>query len=174
MAGTKNLDSILESSLRLLADHGFEGWSIERVARLAGCAKALVIHHYGTRAGLLKATGARIAAIRLEARVGALAGGGTAALDRLWLALAGNVRSGLSRATFALAAQGYASRGPGDGSALHRAVAQALDVPSEALADPPALVAMLEGLEFQMLQGTDPTRIRSAFDRLWITLIEPA
>lgn len=174
MARPNNRDAILTASLRLLASHGFEGWSIDRVAREAGCAKALVIHHYGTRSDLLTATGARVAGVRQDRRLAALAEGGTEALDRLWLAVTEDFRTGVSRAAFSLAAQGYSSRGPGHAAALHAAVAKALDVPPEALADPSSLMAMLEGLEFQLMQGAEPLRLRPAFDRLWISLIEPA
>lgn len=110
--------------------------------------------------------------MRLARRRGALAGGGTDALDRLWQTMVEDVETGLTKATFGLAAHHYPTRRPEDPALLHGAIATALDVPTDALAEPLAVMAMLDGLEFQMLQAVEPARVRPSFDRLWITLIE--
>ncbi len=168
------VEEILLASIALVRDRGFEAWSIERVANGACCAKALVIHHYRNRPGLLRATGLRIAEVRLARRRSALAGGGTDALDRLWRTMVEDVETGLTKAVFGLAAHQYPTRLPDDPVLLHAAIATALDVAPDALAEPMAIAAMLEGLEFQMLQAATPGTVRPSFDRLWITMIEAA
>lgn len=168
------VEVILLSSVALVRDKGLEGWSIERVANGAHCAKALVIHHYRNRPSLLRATGQRIAEMRLARRTAALAGGGTEALDRLWQTMVEDVETGLTKAVFGLAAHRYPTRRTDDPVLLHAAIATALDVPADAVADPIAVMAMLDGVEFQMLQADAPGAARPSFDRLWITLIEAA
>lgn len=167
------LEAILQSSIGLVRDKGLDGWSIERVAKAAHCAKALVVHHYLTRPGLLRATGARIAEMRLGRRLGSLAPGGTVALDALWLTIVDDAETGMSKAAFALAAHLYPTRQSNDAAALHSAIARALDVPRDVLAEPVAVMAMLEGLEFQLVQDVEPAAVRPSFDRLWVTLIDP-
>ena len=165
-------EAILQSSVRLTQSNGLEGWSIERVARGAKCAKGLVIHHYQTRPNLLQATATRVARIRLDRRTLALEPGGTDALDALWHTIIEDNDSGLSRATFGLSAHGYRTRRADDHQKLHAAIAAALAISPDALADPIAAAAMLDGIEFALLLGADAEVVRRAFDRLWVTLIE--
>ena len=165
-------DRILDGSVRLAMDAGLDAWSIQRVADLADCAKALVIHHFETRPALLAATGLAVADRRMERRLAALQAGGTVALDRLWSVITDDVRTGLTRAAFGLASHRYPTRRPEDPTRIHAAVAAALGIPDDSLADPLALAAMLDGLEFQLLLGEPPALIRVAFDRLWVTMVE--
>lgn len=95
-----------------------------------------------------------------------------ASLDELWTMLTLDVQTGLSRATFALASQGYLGSRPEDWVEFHLTVATALGVEPTALADPVALAAMLDGIEFHLLIGGDREAGRAAFDRLWVTMLE--
>ena len=47
---------IVEASERVLIEQGLEGWTVEGVAREAGCAKGLVHYHHRTKGALLIAT----------------------------------------------------------------------------------------------------------------------
>lgn len=165
-------DNILEASVRVLTAAGLEGWSLQRVAAEAGCAKGLVIHYFGTKAALLVGSGERIAASRSERRLQAVATRGTAGIDRLWQVISDDAALGRSAAALALASHGIPSRGTGDAAALHSALARCLGIPADSLADPLALTAMLEGIELQLVHGTASAAVRAAFDRLWLTLIE--
>lgn len=170
---TQLAEAIIQSSISLLRQGGIEAWSIERVARGAGSAKGLVIHHYQTRANLLKVSGLRIGQLRLQRRLGALDTGGTAALDRLWEVLAEDVRSGLSRAAFALGAHQLAVGNREDAERFRKALAAALEVPADALADPVALRATIEGIEWQLVQQVSEAAVRPAYDRLCLALVSP-
>lgn len=163
--------NILEASIALLAEGGFSGWSIERVARRAGCAKGLVIHYYGTRPELLAVSGREIGRRRQEDRLSALRWDGTVALDRLWAVLVDHSRNGLTRAAILLAAHGFVTVDDGDGPALHKAVLESLGISADSFADQISLWAMLEGIELQLIRGVGSTRARSSYDRLWASLI---
>ncbi len=165
-------DNILDASVQILTAAGLEGWSLQRVATRAECAKGLVIHYFGTKASLLIASGDRLATLRAQRRLQAVGTRGTAGIDRLWQVIADDAALGTSAAALALASHGIPSRRPGDGGELHGALARCLGIPADSLAEPLALTAMLEGIELQLVQGTPAGAVRAAFDRLWLTLIE--
>jgi AcrR family transcriptional regulator len=165
-------DSILESSVKLLQQNGLDGWSIQGIAARTGCAKALVIHHYKTRHALLEASAEQVRQTRLDRRLTAVAVGGTRGLDRLWDEMVDGVHSGLARAAIALASHDYGRSPDVDRRDLHRAVARCLGIDAELLAEPTALTAMLDGIELQLLQGVGTAAVRSAFDRLWLTMVD--
>lgn len=153
--------------------NGLEAWSLERVAKEAGCAKGLVVHHFGSRAGLLAVAAERLGRRRLAQRVAAVEpGAGSAGLEELWATIADDADTGVSRAVVGLAAAGFRADQQTDAAALHAAVAKCLGIPADALAPAPALAAMLDGLELALLKGVPRGAVRSAFDRLWVTMIE--
>ncbi|MEZ4457066.1 MAG: TetR family transcriptional regulator [Gemmatimonadales bacterium] len=169
----KRLDSIADAAVRVLLANGLEAWSLDRVAREAGCAKGLVVHHFGSRAGLLTEAAARLGRRRLAQRVAALEpGAGSAGLEELWATIADDTDTGVSRAVVGLTAAGFRPDRETDGDTLHAAVVRCLGIPAEALAPAPALGAMLDGLEFALLKGVPRGAVRTAFDRLWVTMIE--
>lgn len=49
-------DAIVRSALRRFADGGIDATSLREVARAAGVSPALVVHHFGGKAGLVAAT----------------------------------------------------------------------------------------------------------------------
>src|SRR5690349_23488127 len=146
---------ILDAAIIVAQETGLEGWSIDRVARAAGCAKGLVIHHFGSRANLLREAGLVIAAQRAERRLDARRASGVTGLDRLWSVLVADAGAGLSRAAFSLALQGYPTRLPEDPIRFHAAAAACLGIPPDALAAPVALAVMMDGLELQLIGERD-------------------
>ena len=167
------LEAIVQASVRTVRDLGIERWSMDRVARGTPCAKGLLVHHFGTRAGLLAETALQIAAVRSSQRVAALRpSAGPPELEALWTVIAEDGANGISRAVFALAAQGYPTAAADDPIKLQLAAARCLGIPPDAMAGPTALFAMVEGIEFQLVSGRGPREVKAAFDRLWVTMIE--
>jgi len=164
---------ILGASIAILTRDGLGGWTIDEVARRAGCAKGLVNYHYKTKTELLDRSAVELLRRRRGTRLEALSnhpGGST--LDDLWAVLAEDVRSGRFAAAISLTASGLpqSPEPPGDG--LRHAAARALDVPTSALPDDLVLGAVLDGLELQLLQGMPLEAVREAYHRLWLGLIE--
>lgn len=54
-------DRILDAAIDLFGEHGFSGTSLKTIAQRAGVSAPLVIHHFGSKAGLRKACDARVA-----------------------------------------------------------------------------------------------------------------
>ncbi|MBF6223470.1 helix-turn-helix transcriptional regulator, partial [Nocardia abscessus] len=50
----RNRRAILAATRALLAEHGAEGVTMERVAAVAGVGKGTIFHRFGSRAGLLQ------------------------------------------------------------------------------------------------------------------------
>ncbi len=72
--------TIRNAALRLFADRGAEAVSVRQIAAQAGVSPALVLHHFGSKAGLLAAVDAHVvdlldAAMAADDMAGALAGG---------------------------------------------------------------------------------------------------
>ena len=63
--------------MALFAERGFAGVSIRDIAKAAGVSSSLVVHHFGSKAGLQAAIEARVVALCTEVlnRAGAVAGG---------------------------------------------------------------------------------------------------
>lgn len=54
---------IRDAAMALFAERGFAGVSIREIARAAGVSSSLVVHHFGTKAGLQSAIDARVVAL---------------------------------------------------------------------------------------------------------------
>lgn len=54
---------IRDQALRLFAEHGHDAVSLRRVAAAAGVSPALVVHHFGSRAGLREAVDNHVAGV---------------------------------------------------------------------------------------------------------------
>ncbi|MFI1459870.1 TetR/AcrR family transcriptional regulator [Nocardia carnea] len=81
----RNRRAILDATAALLAEHGADGVTMERVAAAAGVGKGTIFHRFGTRAGLLHEMVAE-RAFTLRARVAdgpPPLGPGAPAADRL-------------------------------------------------------------------------------------------
>lgn len=167
-------DAITDAAARVLVRDGLAGWSVDRVALEAGCAKGLVHYHHGTKRELLQRVATSLAAARQAHRVTALTSAGAAALDRLWLALVREVRSGEFAAWCAIAAapkiEGPPSRAT-DSEALAAAVARALDLAPWDPARAILLPAALDGLQLALLLGAPESQVREAYHLLWLTLL---
>jgi AcrR family transcriptional regulator len=166
--------AILDASAALVATAGFEGWSMDRVAAGAGCAKGLVVYHYRDRPTLLEATALRLLTDRHRLRLEALAAGAApSALARLWWAVTEEVRSGRSAALFSLRAHGFPRTTSPEPRGLRGPVARALEIEEAILASDTAIEALLDGLALQLLARQPESVVREAYDQLWIAMIAP-
>lgn len=170
-------EKIMAAAESLLMQYGLHGWSVEQVARSAGCAKGLVHYHFGTRAALLAAITEVLGRERLERRIHALAPRGTAALDALWVVMREDVGRGISKAWLEL--------GLGDSPDVRRATEPAaalLDAfaaaSGAALESAPltreramALILLLDGLEAGLARGAREVDLREAYDRVWLAML---
>lgn len=55
MASASGRDSIVEAALRLFGERGIDATSLREVAKAAGVSPALVVHHFGSKEGLVRA-----------------------------------------------------------------------------------------------------------------------
>src|SRR5512139_1473117 len=84
---TDKVDSrrlILEAAAESLSGSGLTDWTVEKVAAKAGCAKGLVLYHFGSKQALLDQVAAEANTARWSARVTALRLPPAKAIDRLW------------------------------------------------------------------------------------------
>ncbi|MGV9612540.1 TetR/AcrR family transcriptional regulator [Nocardia xishanensis] len=63
----RNRRAILDATRKLLAEHGAEGVTMDRVAAVAGVGKGTIFHRFGSRAGLLHELVAEPAVALMEA-----------------------------------------------------------------------------------------------------------
>ena len=169
-------DVVLDQSVALVVDRGLGGWSIEAVAEGARCAKGLVLYHYRSKANLLGLTAGEIERARWGRRFEAIAGGtpGLEVIDRLWEAMVEDVDTGRFGAWVSLLTAGFVATGPSRGDDFRSAVAKALGLPHESLADPASIEAMLEGMEFLLSRApVGREGLRTGYDRLWTSMLAP-
>ena len=165
---------LLDGSVAVVVERGLAGWTLERVAREARCAKGLVLYHYQTKGRLLALTAAQLERARWDLRFAALERTGLEAIDRLWDALVDDVESGRFAAWVSLAAGGHAGMATGKrGPDFHEGLSRVLGLPREALADPASIEAMLDGIELSLSRATSRAPIRTAYDRLWTSMVAP-
>jgi len=55
MRSAKGNDSIIQAAIRLFGKHGIDATSLREVAKAAGISPALVVHHFGSKEGLVAA-----------------------------------------------------------------------------------------------------------------------
>lgn len=166
-------ENILSAARIVLTRGDLAGWTMAQVADEAGCAKGLVHYHFKTKAALLRDVAAAIKLGRSEARIGALGGEGTAALDSLWQVMKRETTSGEFRTWLGLLAldekelRGILHRRSGSG--LGKAAARALALPTV----PPDgfLEAILDGFQIALMSGADSGELRDAYDRFWLGLL---
>ena len=169
-------DEIAEAATRVLVRDGLRGWSVDRVAREAGCAKGLVHYHHGTKENLLQAVAARLEAAHWQLRFDALKRTkGADALDGLWQALNSEVASGEWAAILSLRGlAGVAVGSTNDAPVLGRlaaSLATALDIPEPSPDEARLVAAALDGFQLLLHQGTDPAAAREAYHRLWLAVL---
>lgn len=166
---------IVEASRAVLLESGVEGWTVDAVARRAGCAKGLVHYHFGTKGALLLATAVQLATGRWR-RIGAgLQLRGPAAIDALWDSVLAAVRSGETRARFGLISQAGTSSAFAPPVELLEDLADrfriAFDQEDIGGADSAILLSALNGFEVLLLAGMDEAAVREAYHRLLLFLV---
>ena len=169
---------IIDAARAALLTEGLANWTVERVAREAGCAKGLVHYHFRTKLELLVEVAASLRQERVARRSTALAESGAAALDGLWRVLMGEVTSGECAAWFALATvqdrpvRAALALSEAELTRLSGQVTAALataELPADTLR---ALFTTLDGLQLPLLLGEPPEPVRETFDRLWLGVLD--
>jgi AcrR family transcriptional regulator len=67
-------ERILDASIEVLKSDGYAGLTIAKVAARAGESKPLVVYHYGSKQGLVEASGRAVAELITSEALGAVAG----------------------------------------------------------------------------------------------------
>jgi len=172
-------EAISLAARTVLLAHGLTGWSIEAVAREAGCAKGLVIYHGRTRNDLLAKVARGLSGDRATHRLEPWQAPGTAGLDRLWNTLAAEVRTGEFAAWVTLSASkarevSAAAAPPADFlPELGSAARQALNLPAERSPEETGRLidAVIGGFQLQLLHRTSPVTVREVYHRFWLGLM---
>lgn len=167
--------AILAAARSVLIREGYDAWTIEAVAREAGCAKGLVNYHFRSKTLLLAEVARVLREDRQRARLEPLHRRGTEALDALWQAIEQEVSSGVFGAWLALLPRrepeiAAGLRLPPDAeTALGQAVTAALQTPQPVSG---ALVeSILSGFQLGLFRGSDAAVLREAYHRFWISLL---
>lgn len=173
---SKMRDTIISAAAELLGSAGLAGWSVDRVAERAGCAKGLIHYHFGSKDTLLAEVRVRLEYGRREVRIEAFSSSsGAAALDRLWEVLEQEVSSGRFGAWLDLVryfGPSTSRAGTADDVRLATAAARALEAAEGELADGAmALGAALDGLQLRLLQGEPPAQVREGYERVWLGVL---
>jgi len=167
--------SILNAAKRVLIREGLADWTIDGVAREAGCAKGLVNYHFKTKARLLAQVGASLRADRANRRLAALRFEGTTALDALWSSLVSEVENGELAAWLALSALPngdihQSMRAPPDVTeTLDNAAMRVLGLPNGEVGS--LVETVLTGFQIALLHGHEETTVRDAYHRFWLGLL---
>lgn len=173
-AGTDIKAKIIAAAAHVVRQGGLTDWTVEAVARKAGCAKGLVLYHFGTKAALLIDLATRIRQERLERRIGALSVGGAPGLDRLWQVLVTDTEDGTTAAWLGLVALA-ASRIPASIEEADRARFSAAAIAAIQLGQDfeggTDLLDVLNGFELALLQRRPAELVREGFDRYWLDLL---
>lgn len=168
---------IIDAAKAILVRDGLAGWTVERVAREANCAKGLVHYHFETKWQLLGLVAAALRKERMARRAGAFSRSGTDALDALWDVLSSETASGECAAWFALATvQHHTVRDalPATGDDLRRvaaAMATALALPEPSIPRLRVVLATLDGMQLPLLLGDDVEAVREVYDRYWLATL---
>lgn len=167
-------EKIIDTTKDLLVLEGLTGWTVQDVASRVGCAKGLILYHFGSKESLLEKAGSRLLEDRIARRTDALAGESTRAIDRLWGVIEEDVRSGRSRAWLSLISEGppaLRTQNPAAWARITAAAARAIDVPAMPGGDQSVLDA-LNGFEVALVQGRPPEMVRESYDRYWLRLLD--
>ena len=168
---------IIDAAKAILIRDGLAGWTVERVAREAGCAKGLVHYHFETKWQLLGLVAAALRKERMARRAGAFSRSGTDALDALWDVLVAETASGECAAWFALATvQDRAVRDTLSATSddLRRvavAMAAALSLPELPITRLRVVLSTLDGMQLPLLLGDNAEAVREVYDRYWLAML---
>jgi len=168
---------IVEAAKSILLREGLSGWTVERVAREAGCAKGLVHYHFHSKWELLALVASNLRRERIERRAAAFRRQGAAALDALWEVLLAEVETGECAAWLGLVTLSDplvrdALPPTGDDlRSLAAEVASALGVSGPPLETMRVVMASLDGIQVPLLLGDSPTVVREMYDRFWLAVL---
>lgn len=168
---------IIAAASKVTADIGLTDWTVERVAHEAGCAKGLVLYHFGSKQALLDQVAIAVTTERLASRAAALRLPPAKAIDQLWVDLAREVGSGAFRLWLALAAATSTSSSATFSAAQRQQLATAAAATFRLPASDPALTALpavLDGFQLLLLQGVPEPEVREAFDSYWLEVLSRA
>lgn len=174
--GTKQ-HRIVDAATSILVREGLAGWTVERVAREAGCAKGLVHYHFTTKWQLLSLVAAALRRERIARRMTAFGEVGTDALDALWSVMGEEVASGECAAWLGLATvrdAGVRASMPVTADELRGfavELSQALAVPQPAAPTLRAVLATLDAMQLPLLLGERPEAVRDVYDRFWLSVL---
>lgn len=168
-------ERIVEASIRVLVLHGLNDWTVDEVARQAGCAKGLVNYHHRSKRDLLTTVAQTLRDRRWTERIASARE--KAPLDRLWQTLMKEVNSGRFAAWLGLLSADpmfrEASRAkPAQSAALAAALDQSLGLGNALGARSSFIAAVLDGLELRLLEGESVETLEEAYHRFWLTLLE--
>ncbi len=170
-------ERIVDAATDVLIRQGLNRWTIDAVAREAGCAKGLVHYHHGTKAKLLAEVAAQLSRRRFQQRKLALERPGAQGLDGLWELLGDNVASGTTAAWASLLGYPLAPQATGlapsdeELRALADTIEKSLALPPLAATQALALLAALDGFEMALLSKAEPDAVHDGYHRFWLTLI---
>lgn len=168
---------IVDRAKNLLVTEGLGGFTFEKVAASARCAKGLITYHHRTRNSLLGEVATQLRQDRLARRLRALSNSGSPAIDALWGILEQEHSSGESAAWFSLLSQRDEEIALGrtttaaELTALGSKLTQALSLELEAVAVGATTVAALDGFAAALLQGVPADQVRDGYHRFWLGLL---
>lgn len=174
-------EAILKAAVQVLAQRGLNGWTVDAVARDAGCAKGLINYHYRSKTDLLRQAAESLRDERWRSRLRTLAGtaggGGAAAmLDGLWTVLVEEVRSGRFAAWLCLVSAGdplrsAAANPPDQVQALVSALGKTFEMGGRLTSKAGPIEAELDGLQLRLLMGARPVEVEEDYHRFWLAVI---
>jgi AcrR family transcriptional regulator len=166
-------DVILGAAIDVIAIHGLNNWTVEEVANRAHCAKGLVNYHYRSKQDLLVRSSETLRDDRFAKRLAAIAVSGSAALDRLWLALVQEVESGWYAAWLSLVTSDgqlrtAAAERPTDMESFAQTLSRSLGLGDRLRDQAPLIQSALDGLQLRLLQGAPVAETEEAYHRFWV------
>jgi AcrR family transcriptional regulator len=168
-------DRIVEASVKVLVQRGLTNWTVDEVAKQAGCAKGLVTYHHRSKQELLEQTAKSLRDRRLAFQLDAA--GKPAALDRLWQTLIDEVQSGRFSAWLSLLGAGTPLRTaagtlPEHAIQLANRLEESLDLAGALVPHADLIAATLDGLEIRLLTGTARSDLEESYHRFWLSVID--
>jgi len=168
---------IIMAAADTIRERELTDWTVENVASHAGCAKGLVLYHFGSKQALLSQVAAEVANSRWSARVTTLRLPPAKAIDQLWEDLSKEVTSGAFRLWLGLMASSATTTGASSNTSQRQQLATAVATTFRLPAKDPALTALpavLDAFQLLLLQGLPEVEVREAFDSYWLGVLERA
>lgn len=169
-------DAIVHAAVRVLIRSGLNKWTVDEVARQAGCAKGLVNYHHRSKEHLLRLAAQTLRDDRWASRLAAVTDRRADALDRLWATLLEEVRVGRFAAWLSCLAspplREAAATLPAQSQAFALALAQSLGIGDQLPGTAGMIEAALDGLELRLLQGVPAAQAEEAYHQSLLVALE--